>query len=100
MKNDGTFSKKDKILMHLRMAELYVTSRTAPRSFSQDGIAEAIHITRAHAALELARLKKQGLIQDSIKHVPGKNRQVKVYTPTFSGRQMAMAFMKIREGQQ
>ena len=97
MKADRSFSKKDRILMHIEKARRYLEELDAPRTFSQDGIAEAIGITRAHAALELSHLAKAGLVEDARKHVPEKMRQVKMYAPTRAGYELAKALRAIRE---
>ena len=46
---------------------------------TQDGIAAAVGIGRAHAALELKRLEAKGLVEDLRAHVRGGGVRRKVY---------------------
>ncbi len=52
---------------------------TLPRDVCQDGIAEGLGITRAHATIVLSRLKEDGTVGEKLAHVQGSHRRRKVY---------------------
>jgi len=52
---------------------------TLPKDVCQDGIAEGVGISRAHATLELSHLKKEGIVDVTLAHVEGSHRRRKVY---------------------
>ena len=92
-------------LEQLPVAEL--TARDVwPRDATQDGIAAAIGVSRAHVALELKRLRAKRLVEDLKAHVRGAptRRQVyraidearhAVYTP--EGERMPLVRADVRE---
>ncbi len=55
------------------------TKDTWPADATQDGIAAAIGISRAHVALELKRLKGKRLVEEARAHVNGNGVRRKVY---------------------
>ena len=52
---------------------------TLPRNVCQDGIAEGLGISRAHATLELTMLREEGVVGEKLAHVQGSHRRRKVY---------------------
>lgn len=50
-----------------------------PWDATQDGIAAAVGIRRAHVAFELKRLEAKGLVEDLLAHVNGGKVRRKVY---------------------
>ena len=52
---------------------------TLPRKVCQEGIAEGVGISRAHATLELSILKEEGVVDEKLAHVQGSCRRRKVY---------------------
>jgi CRP-like cAMP-binding protein len=54
----------------------------APPALTQDGIADAVGITRAHTALVLKRLRDRGLVEERLVHITGGRRRRKAYVPS------------------
>lgn len=79
--NTGTV--KQRIIRHLIRLTPEVESissyGTITYSACQDGIASAIGVSRAHAALELSRLSKEGIVDVKLAHIKGYHRRKKVY---------------------
>ena len=57
----------------------------APFSLTQDGIAEAVGISRAHCSLVLKDLVQRELVEDRLVYVVGGKRRRKVYVVTGRG---------------
>lgn len=57
---------------------------TAPYIRCQDGLAEALGVSRAHVAVEVKKLLNQGLIEEKLRHVNGQYKR-KVYYLTDAG---------------
>lgn len=74
---------KQRIIAHLSgLSSLVVEASpysTLPKSVSQNGIAEAVGINRAHATFELLILKEEGIVGEKLAHVNGSHRRRKVY---------------------
>jgi hypothetical protein len=79
--NNGTV--KQRILAHLSGISGRVIDAAPycqlPEYACQDGIAEAVGISRAHAALELTTLEEEGVVGAKLGHVEGYHRRKKVY---------------------
>ena len=58
---------------------------SAPWELTQDGISDAVGITRAHVALVLKNLVARGQVESYLAHVRGCGRRRKVYRVTHSG---------------
>lgn len=54
-------------------------STTLPRDVCQDGIADGVGVSRAHASLELVELIDEGMVGERLAHVEGSHRRRKVY---------------------
>jgi tetratricopeptide (TPR) repeat protein len=77
----------ERVLVHLSWYVRFSDAFECPRETTQDGIAGALGISRAHAALELKRLKASARVEERMAHVPGARTRRKVYflTPTGAG---------------
>jgi len=79
----------ERILVHLsgflRFAEAY----ECPAEMTQDGMAAALGLSRAHVALELKRLRTSGKVEERIAHVASAKVRRKVYVPTPAGLELA-----------
>lgn len=74
----------ERIMLHL--SRYRWVSASAPYELTQDGIAQAIGRTRAHAAIELKKLIDQGMIEDPVSgHVVGGAMKRLVYILTPNG---------------
>ncbi len=77
----------DRIVLHLAQYSRYREQFECPKEISQSGIAEALGISRAHAALELKKLKeKDEEVEERLAHIKGGKTRRKVYFLTFKGR--------------
>jgi len=76
---------REKALLHLSQFMRHLDGPDAPLEISQDGVAAALGITRAHAAIEIKKLKESGEIEEHLRHIrKGKNKR-KVYFLTPAG---------------
>jgi pentatricopeptide repeat protein len=69
----------ERIILHLAQYSKFKEDFDAPVDVSQDGIAEALRISRAHAAIELKKLKESALVEERIAHIRRGNTKRKVY---------------------
>ena len=84
----STITVADRIMIHLSNYTKYLESYDVPIDISQDGIAAGLRISRAHATIELKKLKENEFIIEKQCHIKkGKNRR-KVYflSPRGEGR--------------
>lgn len=79
----------ERVLVHLSSFSRYADAYEYPGDVTQDGIAEALGISRAHAALELKRLKDSGKIEERVAHVAKARTRRKVYVLAPSGLEIA-----------
>ena len=74
---------KQRIIAHLSRMSYRVTGVSLysymPITVCQDGIAEAVSVSRAHAAIELGHLEEEGVVESRLSHVYGSPRRRKVY---------------------
>lgn len=75
----------ERILFHLLQYTKYLDSFDVPIDITQDGIAAALRISRAHAALELKKLKNAGEVKERLSHVKRGRTKRKVYFLTMAG---------------
>lgn len=75
----------ERILFHLLQYTKYLDSFDVPIDITQDGIAAALRISRAHAALELKKLKNAGKVKERPSHVKRGRTKRKVYFLTMAG---------------
>ena len=79
----------ERIVLHLAQYSKHQNDFDAPFEVSQDGIGEALRISRAHAAIELKKLKEAGTVAERIAHIRAGPVKRKVYFLTESGEQRA-----------
>lgn len=85
----GTLTVAERILFHLSNYAKYEDRFEVPFDVTQDGISQAISISRAHAAIELKKLKSAGIIEERLSHIKkGKSRR-KAYSLTIPGKAQA-----------
>lgn len=96
----GTLTVAERILLHVSQYQKLKESYDVPFDVSQDGIAQALVISRAHAAVELKKLKEAGDMLERLAHIKkGKNKR-KVYFLTPAGEEKAVRIRDcaLREG--
>jgi tetratricopeptide (TPR) repeat protein len=75
----------ERILLHLSQFSKHQDDYDVPFDVSQDGIASALRISRAHAAIELKKLRESDDVDERLAHIrKGKNRR-KVYFLSLRG---------------
>ncbi len=85
----GTLTISERILFHLSNYVKYDDKFEVPFDVTQDGISQAISISRAHAAIELKKLRSAGVVEERLSHVKkGKSRR-KAYSLTAKGKAMS-----------
>ena len=78
-----SFTNAERILLHLSRYQF--TGAAAPYELTQDGVAEAIGRTRAHAAIEIKKLSSLGLVEQHAEHIRGGAVKRLVAVPTLAG---------------
>lgn len=96
----GSLTVSERILFHLQGFTKYEEKYEVPFHLTQDGISQSCGISRAHAAIELKKLKSSGLVEERLSHVrKGKTRR-KVYLLTHGGKVRASAILQyVRDNQ-
>src|SRR2546422_6183 len=79
----------ERILVHLSGFLRHADSYECPVEMTQDGIAAALLLSRAHVALELKRLKSTGKVQERMAHVANARSRRKVYELTPAGQEIS-----------
>jgi len=79
----------ERIILHLAQFSKFIDSFDAPPEVSQDGIAEALRISRAHAAIELKKLKEHEEVVERMSHIKKGPTKRKVYFLTETGEKRA-----------
>ena len=79
----------ERILVHLSGFLRHADSYECPVEMTQDGIANALLLSRAHVALELKRLKSTGKVQERMAHVANARSRRKVYELTPAGQEIS-----------
>ncbi len=79
----------ERILVHLSGFLRHAESYECPVEMTQDGIANALLLSRAHVALELKRLKSTGKVQERMAHVANARSRRKVYELTPAGQEIS-----------
>jgi tetratricopeptide (TPR) repeat protein len=75
----------ERILFHLLQYTKYLDSFDVPIDITQDGIAAALRISRAHAALELKKLKNADEVKERLSHIKRGRTKRKAYFLTVTG---------------
>jgi tetratricopeptide (TPR) repeat protein len=86
----GQLTVSERILFHLNNYVKFEDKYEVPFDVTQDGISQACSISRAHAAIELKKLKATGVVDEKLSHVRrGKSRR-KVYSLSMQGKAKAV----------
>ena len=96
----GGITVGERIILHLSAFSRYQDDYDVPFDVSQDGIASAVRISRAHAAIELKKLRESGDVLERLAHIRrGKTRR-KVYflSPKGEERSKDIREYAIKEG--
>src|SRR2546428_10910928 len=88
----------ERILVHLSGFLRHADSYECPVEMTQDGIAAALLLSRAHVALELKRLKSTGKVQERMAHVANARSRRKVYELTPAGQEISRRVRVARRG--
>jgi DNA-binding MarR family transcriptional regulator len=78
-----SFTNAERVLLHL--SRYPITGAAAPPEITQDGVAQAIGRTRAHAAIELKKLPEAGLVEKRPERVQGGRSKLLIALPTPAG---------------
>ncbi len=81
----GQLTVADRILLHIFPHHRLRGRYDCPLALTQDGVAQALGLARAHVALELKKLEEKGLAECAVAHVTGGRARRKVYFPTPQG---------------
>src|SRR3989454_10504539 len=79
----------ERILVHLSGFLRHADAYECPVEMTQDGIAAALALSRAHVALELKRLKSTGKVGERMAHVTNARSRRKVYELTPAGQEVS-----------
>ncbi len=77
------------MIVHLSCYSRFRDEFVCPPEMAQDGMARKLGISRAHAALELKRLKQRNLVESRLAHVMRAKTRRKVYNLTRAGEESA-----------
>lgn len=81
----GNLTVGERIVLHLLQHQKFIDSFDVPLDVSQDGIAGALCISRAHAAIELKKLREGGDVVEKLAHIKQGKTKRKVYFLTPAG---------------
>ncbi len=95
----GTLTVGERIILQLAQYTKYIDSYDAPLDVSQDGIAAALRISRAHAAIELKKLKDTGEVVEKLVHIKKGKTKRKVYFLTSPGEERARKIKQFAESE-
>ena len=79
----------NRLLVHLSCYSRYKDEYVCPMEMTQDGMSQRLGISRAHAALELKRLKGRNQVEYRLAHVVKAKTRRKVYELTPAGERIA-----------
>ena len=79
----------ERIVVHLSGFLRHADAFEVPLEMTQDGIGNALGISRAHVALELKRLRAAGKVEERMAHVAAARTRRKVYNLTPAGQELA-----------
>lgn len=80
----------ERIIFHLSQYTKFQDSFDVPIDITQDGIAAALRISRAHAALELKKLKESKDVAERLSHIKKGRTKRKAYFLTAQGEMKAL----------
>jgi DNA-binding MarR family transcriptional regulator len=79
----------ERIVLHLSQYTRHRESFQCPEEVTQKGISDRLDISRAHAAIELKRLKEMGEVEERVAHVTRAKTRRKVYFLNLRGENRA-----------
>ncbi len=82
----GSITVSERILYHLHAFVKYEDKFEVPFDMTQDGVSQACGISRAHAAIEIKKMKALGLIEERLSHVKRGKMRRKIYLLTAEGK--------------
>ena len=82
----GELTVSERILFHLSNYVKFEDKYEVPFDITQDGISQSCSISRAHAAIELKKLKASGIIEEKLTHVRRGKARRKTYFLTQAGK--------------
>lgn len=85
----GELTVSERILYHLSNYMKYEDKYETPFDITQDGVAQSCMISRAHAAVELKKLKTADILDERLCHVKKGKARRKVYFLTTMGKSKA-----------
>jgi len=80
----------ERIIHHLVQYQKLIDNYDVPIDISQDGIAASLRISRAHAAIELKKLRSSGEVIEKLAHIKRGKTKRKVYFLSPTGEQKAV----------
>ncbi len=80
----------ERIVLHLVQYQKLIDNYDVPIDISQDGIAASLRISRAHAAIELKKLRGSGEVIEKLAHIKRGKTKRKVYFLSITGEQKAV----------
>ncbi|MBI5000062.1 MAG: tetratricopeptide repeat protein [Euryarchaeota archaeon] len=100
MPKRGALSVWESIVLHLARFSRFAGEFEVPGAVVQEGVADGAGVTRAHAAVELKKLRDKNLITERLAHVRGAKTKKKAYFLTADGeasaKQMRESALKSR----
>ena len=90
----GSLTVSERILFHLQSFTKYEDKFEVPYHLTQDGISQSCGISRAHAAIELKKLKSSGLVEERLSHVRRGKARRKVYLLSHEGKSKSSAILQ------
>ncbi|HJX04962.1 MAG TPA: ATP-binding protein, partial [Thermoplasmata archaeon] len=85
----GELTVSERILFHLSSYSKFEDKFEVPFDVTQDGISQACSISRAHAAIELKKLRAAGIVEERLSHVRKGKARRKSYFLTIQGKAKA-----------
>ena len=79
MKTEVIHPLKIRLLFHLKQFNSEKYTFDGPVELTQDGIAQALGISRAHASITIKRANDKGWIETRLLHIDGHKRRVRAY---------------------
>ncbi|HEY3419370.1 MAG TPA: hypothetical protein VGK23_02335 [Methanomassiliicoccales archaeon] len=83
----NSLTVQERILIHLDANKGKRNEYSAPFEITQDGVGQALIITRSHASIELKDLLVDGMVDEGLHHIAGYPKMLKTYEITAKGSQ-------------
>lgn len=93
----ATLSVRERIALHIYNTLVKLGGRSDNRLLTQAGIADSLLITRGHAAMELERGIRKGVFTSDFARPMGAERELKIYTLTAGGYDIAKTILEMAE---